>query len=361
MRVAIIGGGIIGCATAQSLALRGADVVVLDRAVPGAEASSAAAGILGGQVELHGREQHVKPFIEARDAWRSWAAQLAGDSGLDVGYRGSGVLHVATNDVERAELACEVAWQTSHGLVATMLDGDVARRVEPALGPTVVGAAHYPDDAQVNPVSVLRALLVVLARDARVRIRSGSRVHALAFDGDRCVGVVLDDGELRSDATVLAAGSWSSHVGGVPGKVPSVRPVRGQMVELEERTPNLRAVVFGSAGYAVPRGEGRVLCGSTMEHVGFCREVTAGGVQSILANALACVPSLASARFVATWSNFRPYVDAGLPLVGASPVPGLFLATGHYRNGILLAKATADAVALAITGSRPRSGNPPPP
>jgi len=352
VRVAIIGGGIMGCATAQSLAQRGADAVLLDRAVLGLEASSAAAGILGGQVELRGRERFVKRFVEARDAWRPWATELSAESGCDVGYRPSGVLCVARTDAERMDLAREVAWQTSRGLAASMLDGDAARSVEPEIGPTVVGAAHFPEDGQVNPVSVLRALIAILARDPRVQIRSGSPVHGLVVAGDRCVGVKLADGELRADATVLAAGSWSSLVGGVPAEIPTVRPVRGQMLELEERPPRLKSIVFGSDGYAVPRGDGRVLCGSTTERVGFCREVTAAGMGAILANALACVPSLGRARFVASWSNFRPLADADFPLVGPSPLLGLFLATGHYRNGILLAKVTADAVAQAITGSQ---------
>jgi glycine oxidase len=221
--------------------------------------------------------------------------------------------------------------------------------VEPELGSTVIGAAHYPDDAQVTPPSVLRALLVMLARDRRVQIRSGTTVHRLLLAGNRCTGVKLDGEDLAADATVLAAGSWSSLLDGVPVELPAVRPVRGQMLELEERPPRLRSIVFGPAGYAVPRGDGRVVCGSTVEHVGFQREVTAAGVKAILSSALACVPSLGSARLGAMWNGFRPHVEGGRPLVGASSLPGLFLATGHHRNGILLAKTTANEVARAIT------------
>jgi glycine oxidase len=173
-------------------------------------------------------------------------------------------------------------------------------------------------------------------------------VETLLVQGDRCVGVRLGDGELRADAIVLAAGSWSSLVPGIPAALPTVRPVRGQIVLLEERPPQVRSIVFGKGGYVVPRGDGRVLCGSTMEQAGFRKEVTAAGVQSILERALACVPSLGSAQVAGMWSNFRPYVEGEHALVGASPLDGLFLATGHYRNGILLAKVTADAVADAI-------------
>jgi glycine oxidase len=160
-----------------------------------------------------------------------------------------------------------------------------------------------------------------------------------------------EEPELRADAVVLAAGSWSSLVAGVPAAVPRVSPVRGQIVLLDERPPRVRSIVFGAGGYVVPRGDGRVLCGSTMENAGFRKEVTAGGVHAILASALACVPSLGGAQLAATWSNFRPRAagDAGA-LVGASPLPGLYLATGHHRNGILLSKITGDAVATAVLG-----------
>jgi glycine oxidase len=183
-------------------------------------------------------------------------------------------------------------------------------------------------------------------------IRAGTTVERLLVEHDRCVGVKLDGGELRADATVLAAGSWSSLVPGVPGEVPAVRPVRGQIVLLDERPPRVRTIVFGTGGYVVPRGDGRVLCGSTMEYAGFRKEVTAGGVRAILEVALGCVPSLAEAQLAGTWSNFRPHVDGGKPLVGPSPLPGLFLATGHHRNGILLSKSTADEVASAVLGAR---------
>jgi glycine oxidase len=356
VKVAIVGGGVMGCATGLALARRGVDVVVLERAVPGAEASSAAAGILGAQVELHAREDDAARFVGARDAWPAWAGALREASGIDVGWRASGVLRAARTEAEREALVAEVAWQAARGLRAELLDGDGARRVEPQLAASVIAAAHFPDDAQVDPPSLLRALMAALAREPRVDVRAGTTVARLLVERDRCAGVVLDAGEgpqageLRADATVLAAGSWSSLVPGVPATLPAVRPVRGQIVLLDERPPRARTIVFGAGGYVVPRGDGRVLCGSTMENAGYRKEVTAAGVHAILASALACVPSLGAAQIAGTWSNFRPHAEAGA-LVGASPLPGLFLATGHHRNGILLAKVTADAVAEAVTGS----------
>lgn len=349
MRVAIVGAGVMGCSVALSTAEQGVHVTVVERAVPGAEASSAAAGILGGQVELDGRAEDAQLFVRARAGWAAWASALREVSGIDVGYRESGVLRVARTELEHEDLIREVDWHTSIGLEASLLDAARARAIEPELAPEVIAAAHFPKDAQVDPPALLRALMVALSRNPRISVRSGATVERLLIEGGRCVGVLLHDGELRADATVLAAGSWSSLIAGIPAEMPVVRPVRGQIVLLDERPPRLRTIVFGAGSYVVPRGDGRVLCGSTMEHVGFRKEVTAAGVHSILNGALACAPSLGAAQLAATWSNFRPYVPNQGALVGPSPLPGLFLATGHHRNGILLSKVTADSVASEVT------------
>ncbi|RYG67493.1 FAD-dependent oxidoreductase, partial [bacterium] len=211
----------------------------------------------------------------------------------------------------------------------------------------VVGAAYFPEDAQVDPKRLLRALIARAAQTG-VEIRSGATVHRVLVEGGRCAGVVLDEGELRAEATVVAAGSWSSLVPGLPADVPVVRPARGQMIELDERPPRVRTIVVSPKTYVVPRGDGRVLCGSTLEFVGYRREVTAGGVHAILDGALAAVPSLAGAELSATWSSFRPHSASDAPLMGRSTLPGLFLATGHHRNGILLAKLTAEIVRAHI-------------
>ncbi len=347
MRVAIIGGGVMGCACGLALAKHGVEVVVLERAVPGAEASSAAAGILGAQVESHERGPLLASFVRARSQYAAWAEALRDETGIDIGYRASGVLRVARNADERARLAAEVAWQQAEGLRAELLEGDGARAVEPELSREIIAAAYYPDDAQVDPPALLRALVAAASR-ARVRFEQGTTVQRVLVEGGRCIGVKLQDRELYADATVLAAGSWSSLVPGLPSDVPSVRPARGQMVLVEERPPRARTIVFGPGVYVVPRGDGRVLCGSTLEFVGFQREVTAGGVHAILHGALGMVPSLAAAQLGRTWSNFRPHTEGERPLMGASSLPGLFLATGHYRNGILLAKLTADTVVRAV-------------
>jgi glycine oxidase len=361
MRVAIIGGGVMGCASALALAKRGAEVVLLERAVPGAEASSAAAGILGAQMEAQGGSPLLDLLVSARAGYGPWAEELRAETGIDIGFRVSGVLHVARTAAERDELARSVAWQSSEGLTARLLEPNEARAIEPELSSDIVAAAHFPDDAQIDPPLLLRALVSAVAR-AGVTVRSGISVDRVIVERGRCLGVALasethEPEELRADATVLAAGSWSSLVPGIGNLVPRVTPARGQIVLLDERPPRLRTIVVGGDAYAVPRGDGRVLCGSTVEFVGFRRDVTAGGVHSILEGTLRVVPGLANATLSSTWSSFRPFAVDGVPMIGKSKLPGLFLATGHHRNGILLAKVTGDRVASAVYATDQASGD----
>lgn len=356
MRIVIVGGGVMGCATALELAQRGAkDIVMLERAIPGAEASSAAAGMLAAQLESQNREERTS-FVNARDRYGEWATSLREMTGIDIAHRRSGLLAIARNDEVLESLRRKVEEQREQGLRAELVDEAGAHAIERQLCGGLVGAAYFPDEAQVDPPQLLRALVVAATR-AGITIRSGSTVSQIVEEGDRCTGVALEGREiLRADAVVLAAGSWSSLVQGVPKTIPTIRPVRGQLVLLEERPPHLQTIVFDGHSYVVPRGDGRVICGSTMEDVGHRREITAAGVHTILGAALAMAPRLKDAELTRSWCNFRPSVDgASAPLVGPSPLPGLFLATGHHRNGILLAKLTAEAVADAVLQPRTNS------
>ncbi len=350
MRVVVIGGGVMGCASALELARRGVrDVIVLERAVPGAEASSAAAGMLAAQVEAGDRAE-LERYAAARAKYEAWAMELREATGIDIGHRRSGILETARDEAMLAAMRERVALQRSIGLRAEVVDGQAARAIEPELAPGFAGAAFYEDEAQVDPPQLLRALVTAASR-AGVVLRSGTTVSSIVHEAGRCTGVALDGREvLGADAVVLAAGSWSSLVPGVPLEVPKVRPIRGQLVMLEERPPRLSRIVFANHTYVVPRGDGRVVCGSTTEDVGHRREVTAGGVHGILSAAFAIAPGLARAELGRAWCNFRPQSTDGGPLVGRSPVEGLFLATGHYRNGILLAKVTAEEVARDVVG-----------
>ena len=341
----------MGCASALALAERGAFVTVLERAIPGAEASSAAAGILGAQSESHEPGPLLDILVKSRSLYPEWVTKLTNGGALSVGYVRSGVLRLARTEQDAIDLERIACWQEAAGLRVERLDSQGASKIEPGCNPAIASALLLADDAQVEPPLLLAALVAALVR-AGVQMRSGAMVKNIAVSGGRATGVVLEDGELSADAVVLAAGSWSALVPGAPERASQVKPVRGQLVQLEERPPRLRTIVMAGSTYVVPRGDGRVVCGSTMESVGFQKDVTASGVSAILSGAMAAVPALSSASFVTAWSNFRPFAGGLMPLVGSSEVPGLFLATGHHRNGILLAPWTAREVANAVMATR---------
>jgi glycine oxidase len=349
--VAIIGGGIMGSAVALRLAQRGVAVTVIERGIPGAEASSAAAGILGPQMEAEEPGPLFDLGLMSRALYPSLADELRVATGIDVGYSRSGVLAVALDDEGEAQLAARQEWQLARGLRALRLDGAAAREREPALGLAVRGALAFPDDAQVNARELARAFSQAAAT-AGARFMTGRYVRRVMIEDGVATGVELDGDRLPAGTVIVAAGSWSGLVegAGVPSDV--VRPARGQLVSIETRPPLFRHVVsVHGRGYLVPRRDGTVLAGSTLEMVGFRKQVTVAGLAAILTLARTLIPALADAEVTGSWSNFRPFTEDHLPVLGTTPVRGLVLATGHYRNGILLAPVTAEAIAeLVATG-----------
>ena len=346
--VIVIGAGAQGCAVALRLAQAGQSVVVLERSVPGAEASSAAAGILSPGVEA----EEPGPFYQLCAAslarYPTFAAELERLAGICVGYRGGGTLQVAFDDLTARALAGRAAQLQKHDIPAEVIDGDEVRRLEPAVGAEVRGALWFREEASIDPRLLCRALYVA-AQKAGARFLTG-QVHRIVQHDRRVAGVDHDRGHLEGSAVVLAAGSWSGAVEGSGLPAGAVRPVRGQIALLDTRPPLLGRVVFSDKGYVVPRADGRVLCGSTMEEVGHERAVTAGGIRGVLDLAIEIAPALAAAPLIDSWCNFRPASPDGWPVLGASGVPGLYYATGHTRNGILLCPITAAAVSAAILG-----------
>jgi glycine oxidase len=351
MRIVIIGGGIIGCACALELSRRGAEVVVVERAELGAEASSVAAGILGAQVEGDDGESDdaLMRRVRAREAYRAFSAELESHTGEPTGHRACGVLVLARTEARRDALARAVARDVKLGLRAELLDAAALGATESAVARAAFGAAFFPDDAQVEPPLLMRALAAAL-RERGVVVR---RADARALERDTrgaCIALETSDGKVSGDAFVACTGAFTKLFSASLGALeilPPVEPVRGQLVTLKEDAPSLSAIVFDEHGYVVPRGDGRLVCGSTMEHVGFARGPTAQGVHHVLEIAAAILPASRDAAFVAATSSFRPFL-AGGPRVGATDVPRLFVATGHHRNGILLAKQTADDLAAIV-------------
>ncbi|HKY40063.1 MAG TPA: glycine oxidase ThiO [Polyangiaceae bacterium] len=352
--VVIVGGGIMGCAAAYELAKSGASVTVLERSVPGAEASSAAAGILGAQVEAHAPGPLTELGLASRKLYPKWVRELEQRSGIAVGYRRAGVLKVGYDRVAVRRLLREVAWQGRAKLPLERLAARALRTREPALSEKLAGGVRFEADALIDPRALLAALRVS-AEQCGAEFRSGSFVKRIAFEGGRAAGVELDDGDLvRGSHVVLAAGSWTSLVAAPAERTPRVVPARGQIVELKTSVPLLSSVVFGPDCYLVPRADGRLLVGSTLEFVGFRREVTAGAVAKLLSAAIRLVPALADAELLGSWASFRPYTPDELPLLGPSAsLGGLIMMSGHYRNGILLAPISARIVAACVLGLRP--------
>jgi glycine oxidase len=347
--VVVVGGGVMGSTSALGLARRGASVLVLEKSVPGAEASSAAAGILGAQIESHGPGRETDLCLASRALYPSFVAGLREATGLDVGYRQAGTLRLGRAG-QLAGLGATAAWQRGAGLPVEELGPARTAELVEGLGEGFEGGVWFPEDGQLDPPSLLRALQVA-AIGAGVSYRSGSQVRRVVVEDERATGVLLDDGtRVHAGRVVLAAGSWSTLVEGVPLEPGAVKPARGQIVELQLRAPTFSCVIFGPGAYLVPRADGRVLVGSTLEFVGYHKDVTAGAVRDLLAAATAILPALGAASVSRMWSNFRPFAAAGAPLIGPSGLRGLVLATGHHRNGILLAPVTGEIVAAACEG-----------
>jgi glycine oxidase len=353
VRVVIVGGGVMGCAAAYELSRRGVPVTVLERSVPGAEASSAAAGILGAQVEAHQPGPLTELGLLSRKLYPALVKDLEHASGISIGYRKCGVLKVAYEARAVTQLTRKLAWQGQAKLQVERLTAAALSQREPTLSRELAGGVWFGEDATLEPRALLSALRVAAER-AGAAFRSGSFVKRVALEQGRAVGVELDDGQVvPASHVVLAAGSWTSLLDAPRADGPRVVPARGQIVELKTSVPLLRSVVFGPDCYLVPRADGRLLIGSTLEFVGFRREVTAGAVAKLLGAAIRLLPALADAELSATWSSFRPYTSDELPLLGPSSTPGLLLMSGHYRNGILLAPISARIVADCVTGKKP--------
>lgn len=346
----VIGGGAIGCAAALALAKRGMRVSLLERTRPGAEASSAAAGILGAHAEAHGGGALTALCLQSLSMYAAWARELTSATGVDIGYRPSGSMRVFFDRAAWERAAEEAAAVFGEG--ARALDAAEARRKERALSDGVAGAIEFPADCRIDPPALVRALDAAV-RGAGVTVREGADVARIVIEGGRAVGAELRGGEVvRGGALVITAGAWSLLEGS--GLGPGVvEPVRGQMIELRTPVMPMDHVVFGPGAYLSPRDDGRVIVGSTQERVGFHKAVTVRGIRGLLEGAVACVPELDEAEIGRTWSGLRPATPDDAPLIGPGPWAGLFVAAGHFRNGILLAPVTGEIVAALVTGGAP--------
>ncbi|EST23310.1 glycine oxidase ThiO [Streptomyces roseochromogenus] len=357
--VLVIGGGIIGLVTAWRAAQRGLATAVVDPE-PGGGAAQVAAGMLAAVTELHyGEETLLALNLESARRYPEFAAELTELTGHDLGYRRCGTLQVALDADDRAYLRELHALQRRCGLESEWLSGRECRRLEPMLAPGVRGGLRVDGDHQIDPRRLAAALVAACER-AGVTFH---RVWAERLDvaGDRAVGVTTADGTgLRAGQVVLAAGSLSGRLAGVPeALLPPVRPVKGQVLRLTVPRPyapflsrTVRAVVRGGHVYLVPRENGELVVGATSEELGWDTTVTAGGVYELLRDAHELVPGITELPLTETRAGLRPGSPDNAPLLGPSGLDGLLLATGHFRNGVLLTPVTGNVLAEVLTSGQ---------
>jgi glycine oxidase len=356
--VVVVGAGVIGLAIARRVRQAGMSVTVLERDRAGEGTSHVAAGMLAPVAEVEfgdaGRRL-LELGLRSAAMWPEFASDLETCSGVSVGLMQTGTMLVARDDDDARELERQLAFRQSLGLAVRRLRPSQARELEPALAPIVRLALDVPEDHSVDPRLVLVALARTCAQSG-VEIRGHSPVARVELDDSRArvTGVRLEDGErVRADSVVLAAGAWTERIAGLPdGAGVRVRPVRGQILRLRDPAgPGLlRRVLRYRGGYLVPREDGGYVLGATVEERGFSLVPTAGGVYELLRHAHELVPGLSELEIAELSVGLRPGTPDNAPLIGPGAVEGLVWATGHYRNGILLAPLTAELVVGALAG-----------
>jgi glycine oxidase len=344
MHIVVVGGGLVGTCFALEAHDRGARVTIVERTGLHAEASTAGAGILGADAESLTGDHVAHEAIAAREAMFAWLPALEARSGLPARAARRGTLVLPRSESERAQYT---RWLAAHPASGAWIDPDALAELQPALARRPLGAVHFEADGALEPARYGSAVAAAL-RATSVDVRCGLGVAAVIAERGGARGVQLDDGsEVRGDAVVIAAGAWSRPLLERLGIDDPIAPLRGQLLELRPTRDDVRPVIFEGKRYIVPRGDGRFVVGSTMEHVGFDRHVTEEARDELIAFAERVVPGFAGAERAAHWCGFRPY-RAGGPRVGATPVPGLFTSFGHGRDGILFSRKSALDLADAL-------------
>jgi glycine oxidase len=345
--VAIAGGGLIGGAIALELVRAGLRVGLFDRQEPGKEASWASAGIISPAPESPAMIPLV-PLGKASAALHPAFSELVQElSGQPVGFRPKGTLEAIFSKSARQELNTIIALHHGLGLKAEPLSAAEARELEPALSESLEAGVLRPEEASVDNRALTKAVFAA-ARKSGAEISSGARVDAVLREGGRCVGLVVNGEKLEAGKTVIAAGCFSESIDGVAPYAP-VRPAKGQVVSFRCDSVRIERVLWSEKTYLVPRNDGRILAGATLEHVGFDKKVTLAGLSKLSTAAIEVVPGLKDACLEEAWAGLRPDTPDHLPILGPVDVEGLLFATGHYRSGILLAPVTAKLICEWVT------------
>lgn len=357
--VAVVGGGIIGCSVAYHAARRGARVVLFEAEGVGTGASGAAAGMLAAQSEAHKQGTFLDMMVKSRALHGPLSEALYDETGLDVEHVRAGSLHVAFDEDSRKKLTAKYSLQREQNLAAEWLGADEVRKLEPSLPLDLLSALYLPEDAQVNSPRLVRALAFA-ARSRGARIEEATRVTGFLTEGSRVTGVETPLGTFPAGAVVLAGGVFGSSLSKELGVHLPIHPVKGEILIVKSGPTPIKANVWGSRCYLVPKRDGRVIVGATEEPGVYDPQPTLGGVGELSRAATKTIPALARAPFESAWGGLRPGTPDGRPVIG--PVEdweGLLLATGHYRNGVLLAPITGEAIAaLALKEESPEDVSP---
>lgn len=352
--VAIIGAGVIGASAAFELASKKLRVLVLDRQQPGQEASWAAAGMLSPAPDSPRDIPLVPLGRESLKLYPSFLAEIEEASGRSAGYAREGAIEIFPAPHGESLRDHQVTQCRRLEIAAEAISMEAARSWETEIGPAAHAAAWLPEEGTVEP-RLLMGAVIAAAQNRGVEFRADCEVTGLLIDDGRCGGIVAGDEKIAAGHVIVAAGCFSSQIARdteLLSRYAPTRPVRGQMMALRPDGARLQRVIRSERGYLVPRRDGRIVAGSTSEEAGFEKRVTPGGMRRILDNALELVPSLAGAEIVETWSGLRPGTPDDLPILGPTDIEGLLIATGHYRNGILLAAVTAKLVREWVTTGR---------
>lgn len=350
--VIFVGAGVIGLSIAWRLCREGIDVTLFDRGEAGRQASWQAGGMLAADAEMGFEEPELYRFARASmDRWPAFVRELEADSGLDVDFRTEGTLRVADDADSEARLRRVYEFQKEHGVDLRWINGREAREIEPFLAPRVSAAIETRHDVQVDNRKLVTALVEAIRRHGG-RIIENTQIRRIDPDGSNPRVVDHEGKEATADLVVLSAGAWSRQIDGLPDGVrPPVRPVKGQMIELKMIRPfSIEKVIRGPHGYIVPKAGGRLLIGATSEEMGFDTDVTAGGIYKLLEGAWEILPGIYDLPITATWAGLRPASRDHEPILGMSDAAGVFIATGHYRHGIMLTPQSAFVASELILG-----------
>jgi len=349
MKILIIGGGVIGLTIARELHKKGfSQITILERASIGKESSYAAAGMLAPQAETDKRDEFFHFCSESNSLYPQFARELFDETDVDIELDRSGTLYLAFTNEDVREIRNRFEWQKNAGLEVEHLTARETRQAEPFVSPDVLESLFFPNDWQVENRKLLHALQKYCELYG-IEIRENAEVKSLLIENNRVTGAETETEKFPAEKVVLATGAWTSLIKTGNFVLPRVTPIRGQMISFYTAKRIFSKVIYSPRGYIVPRADGRVLAGATVEDAGFDKSVNAQGIDFVREHALEIAPSLVNLEIQDTWAGLRPFAPDGLPVMGEfSEIENLSIATAHYRNGILLAPLTAKILADKI-------------